>query len=161
VVTGGLGRVREAFLAAGYTVDGVADRLGPLAGTALQRHETVPARRATSGGDALDLLLRLFPLQLAVEEGAANAVLPVADLIAAGLVERSAGELRALLDVRPYSEAVVGRSGQPDGSITCQLNMASASSRLGCPTGRSNLDSIVTPKRQPTQYRSTRSIKNR
>ena len=115
MVTGGLGRVREAFLAAGYTVDGVADRLGPLAGTALQRHETVPARRATSGGDALDLLLRLFPLQLAVEEGAAGALLPVADLIAAGLVERSAGELRAVLDVRPYSEAVVGRSGQPDG----------------------------------------------
>ena len=34
-------------LVAGYTVDGVAERLGPAATAALGRHETVPARRAT------------------------------------------------------------------------------------------------------------------
>jgi methylase of polypeptide subunit release factors len=112
---GGLGGLREAFLAAGYTVDGVADRLGPVAGAALQRHETVPARRATARGDALDLLLRLFPLQLPVDERNAAAVLPVEALLTAGLVERSAGELRAVLDVRPYREAVVGHGGEADG----------------------------------------------
>ena len=104
----GLGGLREAFLAAGYTVDGVADRLGPVAGAALQRHETVPARRATARGDAVDVLLRLFPLQLPVDERAAAAVLPVEALLTAGLVERSGGELRAVLDVRPYRETVVG-----------------------------------------------------
>jgi hypothetical protein len=84
--------------------DGVADRLGPLAGAPLQRHETVPARRATAGGDALDLLLRLFPLQAEVDERTARAALPVDDLLATGVVEVSAGELRALLDLRPYCE---------------------------------------------------------
>ena len=120
-MTGGAARLREAFLTAGYTVDGVADRLGPPAGAALQRHETVPARRATSGGDALDLLLRLFPLQLAVPGHAARAALPVGDLLAAGLVEESAGELRALLDVRPYSEAVVGNGHGPDWWVVSDL----------------------------------------
>ena len=99
-----LGRVREAFLGAGYTVDGVAERLGPVASAALQRHETVPARRATGGGDALDQLVRLFLLQHPVAERVAGPVLPVDELVGAGLLQASAGELRALLDVRPYEE---------------------------------------------------------
>ena len=99
---GGAGGLRGAFLAAGYTVDGVAERLGPVATGALQRHETVPARRRTTGGDPLDALVRLFLLQDPVD--ARTAGLPVDALLAAGLVERSAGELRAVLDVRPYSE---------------------------------------------------------
>ena len=111
----GLGGFREAFLAAGYTVDGVADRLGPVAGAALRRHETVPARRATARGDALDLLLRLFPLQLPVDERAAAAVLPVEALLTAGFAERSGEELRAVLDVRPYREAGVGHGREGDG----------------------------------------------
>ena len=107
---GGAGRLREAFLAAGYTVDGVADRLGPEATAALQRHETVPARRRTAGGDALDALVRLFLLQDPVD--ARTTGLPGEALLAAGLAEQSAGELRAVLDVRPYGEAVVGLSGE-------------------------------------------------
>lgn len=110
---GGLGRVRAAFLAAGYTVDGVADRLGPVAGAALQRHETVPARRAVRRGDALDQLVRLFLLQLPVARPAPG--FPADELLAHGMVERSAGELRAVLDVRPYGEAVVGYGGEPGG----------------------------------------------
>jgi len=122
---GSTGRVREAFLAAGYTVDGVADRLGPEATAALQRHETVPARRRTADRDPLGALVRLFLLQDPVD--ARTTGLPTQDLLAAGLVEESAGELRAVLDVRPYGEAdvrpygeaVVGHSdeavAEPDG----------------------------------------------
>jgi methylase of polypeptide subunit release factors len=107
---GSTGPLRAAFLAAGYTVDGVADRLGPAATAALQRHETVPARRRTSDRDPLGALVRLFLLQDPVD--ARTAELPAEALLAAGLVEQSAGELRAVLDVRPYGEAVVGHSGE-------------------------------------------------
>ena len=84
----------------------MADRLGPAATAALQRHETVPARRRTSGRDpldALDALVRLFLLQDELAE-ADLAGVPVDDLVALGTVERSAGSVRARLDVRPYCE---------------------------------------------------------
>ena len=71
------GRLRDAFLDAGYTVDGVAGRLGPVASAALARHETVPARRATASGDPLDTLVRLFLLQLPVDQQAATRALPL------------------------------------------------------------------------------------
>ncbi|REE96953.1 DUF7059 domain-containing protein [Thermomonospora umbrina] len=93
-----LSRVRSAFDGAGYTVDGVRGLLGPMAGGALAREEVVPALRVTSGGSPLEVFTRLFWLQVPVSE----ALVPgAADLVAAGLVERSGGELRALLHVEP------------------------------------------------------------
>ncbi|HEU4999014.1 MAG TPA: SAM-dependent methyltransferase, partial [Lapillicoccus sp.] len=62
----------------------------------------MPARRRTSGGDPLDALVRLFLLQDPVD--ARTTGLPTRHLLAAGLVEEAAGELRAVLDVRPYAE---------------------------------------------------------
>ena len=62
----------------------------------------MPARRRTSGGDPLDALVRLFLLQDPVDPRTTG--LPTEHLQAAGLVEESAGELRAVLDVRPYAE---------------------------------------------------------
>jgi methylase of polypeptide subunit release factors len=97
-------RVRDAFLAAGYTVDGVAGRLGPVAARALERAESVPARRATTGGDSLDTLIRLFLLQLPVDADRAAAALPMAAATGLGLVRGSGGWVRARLDVRPYAE---------------------------------------------------------
>ncbi|HEX6936233.1 MAG TPA: methyltransferase [Actinomycetes bacterium] len=110
----GAGRLREALLAAGYTVDGVAGRLGPLASRALDRAETVPARRATASGDPLDTLIRLFLLQLPVRSAAAAAALPLDAAAGLGLVETAGDDVRALLDVRPYGEAV-GETGVPHG----------------------------------------------
>lgn len=98
-------RVRDAFLRAGYTVDGVAERLGPVAGRALERSETVPARRATRAGDPLDTLIRLFLLQTEVHAGALSGAVAMTDLLALGLVEESGGTVRAVLDVRPYGES--------------------------------------------------------
>ena len=97
-------RIREAFAAADYTTDGVADLLGPVAEAALARHETVPARRAArADGTALAALIRLFLLQdtLATSE----APLPVDAATRLGLLECSGGDLRARLDVRPHHEA--------------------------------------------------------
>ena len=40
-------RLRELLLDTGYTIDGVRERLGDVAATALSREEPVPALRAT------------------------------------------------------------------------------------------------------------------
>jgi hypothetical protein len=44
--------LRDRLLAVGYTLDGVRERLGPVAATALAREELVPALRATRAGDS-------------------------------------------------------------------------------------------------------------
>lgn len=98
-----LRRVRELLLGAGYTVAGVRESLGPVAGGALARDEIVPALRATAGGSPVEVLTRLFWLQVPVPEGAIAAD----DLEAAGLAEVSGGQVRALLHVEPL-EAVDG-----------------------------------------------------
>lgn len=97
-------RIREAFAAADYTTDGVADLLGPVAEAALARHETVPARRvARADGTALAALVRLFLLQDRLDES--EAPLPLDAAVRLGLVECSGGEVRARLDARPHDEA--------------------------------------------------------
>lgn len=101
-------RVREHFARAGYTVAGVRELLGPMAGGALARDEIVPALRATRGGSPLETLTRLFWLQ--VPTAADECGVLADDLVAAGLAERSAGELRAIVHVEPV-ESVYGTSG--------------------------------------------------
>ena len=98
-----LRRVRELLLGAGYTVAGVRESLGPVAGGALARDEIVPALRATAGGSPVEVLTRLFWLQVPVPETAVAAD----ELAAAGLAEVSGGQVRALLRVEPL-EAVDG-----------------------------------------------------
>ncbi|RKS79780.1 methyltransferase family protein [Actinomadura pelletieri DSM 43383] len=98
-----LPRVRDLLLDAGYTVAGVRELLGPVAGGALARDEIVPALRATRGGSPLETLTRLFWLQVPVDASA----IPMADLVAVGLAETSGGEARARLRIEPL-EAVDG-----------------------------------------------------
>ena len=92
-------RLREALRACGYGYDGVAGLLGPTAHAALSRNETTPARRATAGGSPLATLVRLWPLQAAVRRRDADRALPglVEGLAAAGILEVSGGEVRALV----------------------------------------------------------------
>ncbi|WP_372494456.1 DUF7059 domain-containing protein [Actinoallomurus purpureus] len=101
-------RVRGLFDHADYTVAGVRHLLGPVAGAALARDEIVPALRSTRGAAPLETLVRLFWLQVPVPESA----LPFDDLAALGLVERSGGEVRALLHVEPV-ESPSGVPGDP------------------------------------------------
>ncbi|MEU5876148.1 methyltransferase [Spirillospora sp. NPDC047279] len=91
------------FDRAGYTVAAVRELLGPVAGGALARDEIVPALRATGGGSPLEALTRLFWLQVPVDEAGLRDCAD--DLVARGLAERSAGELRALLHVEPLEAA--------------------------------------------------------
>jgi len=99
-------RLRSCFQQAGYTYDAVAALLGPIAHAALSRNETTPAMRATTGGSALETLVRLWPLQATVSTAAVERALPglIEPLCADRLLERSGDEVRALVDVRPYAD---------------------------------------------------------
>ena len=97
--------LRAALLAADYTYDAVADRLGATAHAALGRNETSPGLLATGSGDELDTLVRLFLLQVEVDADAAEAALPglVDRLSVEGILRRSQASVAAAVDVRPYA----------------------------------------------------------
>lgn len=143
-------RLRDALLRAGFSYDGVAGALGPLAHTALSRNETTPGLRATRGGSPLETLTRLWPLQAAVDVAAAEAALPglVDPLCNAGVLERSVGSVRARMDIRPYaddehdwwvvSDLTPGLDGSPTRvSADHVLGISSASTSLAQLTIRS------------------------
>ncbi|WP_211302774.1 DUF7059 domain-containing protein [Allonocardiopsis opalescens] len=101
-------RLRTALTGTGYTVAGVRELLGPVAGAALAREQVVPALRATADGGPLAELVRLWWLQVPVECARLEPLLPVPELIAAGLLrdagtgERSAPLVRAAVGIRPW-----------------------------------------------------------
>lgn len=99
-------RLRDALHRAGFTYDAVATALGPVAHAALSRNETTPGLRATRDGSPLSTLTRLFLLQAPVTVPDVDRALPglLDALCVAGLLERSVGETRARLDVRPYAD---------------------------------------------------------
>jgi SAM-dependent methyltransferase len=99
-------RLAAALRAVDYTYDAVADLLGATAHAALSRNETNPGLRRTGDGSPLATLTRIWPLQSGVPVADAERALPglVEPLCAAGLLERSGGEVRALLDLRPYAD---------------------------------------------------------
>ncbi|MEU4567709.1 methyltransferase [Micromonospora sp. NPDC023956] len=103
----GIDRLRTALTSAGFTAAGVAARLGPQATAAMGRNDHRAALRATEDRDRLGTLVRLFICEQVEPEGpvaAALAPLTVAEALAAGLVERSGGGLRAGIDLEPYGD---------------------------------------------------------
>lgn len=100
-----IARLRDALVEAGYVVDGVRSALGEVGSAALERNETTPGRRATTGGTPLETLTRLWPLQLPVHSERARAAgLRLEPLIAGGLLADDGDRVRALVDVRPYAD---------------------------------------------------------
>ena len=98
-------RLSAALEAADFTYDAVASLLGTRAHEALGRNETTPGLRRTTDKSPLATLTRLFLLQTPVPLGDAERALPhlLDDLRVEGFLETSAGEVRALLDIRPYA----------------------------------------------------------
>jgi Methyltransferase small domain len=106
-----LRRLRQALLAAGYTVDGVPRALSPQAHDALGSGDPGPALLATRDQSAISTLIRLFLLGRTVAADQCAAALDPLTLdqaVAMGLVVPVAGEFRAGLDVRPYGEPGAG-----------------------------------------------------
>ncbi len=95
--------LRDAFLSAHYTAEGVSDVLGSVASAALGRGERVPGLRATAEGSPLDVLIRLFLLQASMPAAAVAGVVPVQACVSAGvLADAGSGNVRAAIDIRPY-----------------------------------------------------------
>jgi SAM-dependent methyltransferase len=97
--------------AAGYTVDGVAAVLGPVAQAALHRESPLPAVRATArSSEPAATLARLWLLGRPVTRAALDAALPrcrTEGAVESGLVQAQGGqrddEVRPLVDLRPYA----------------------------------------------------------
>ncbi|MEU4545489.1 class I SAM-dependent methyltransferase [Nonomuraea dietziae] len=92
-------RLRDHLLKTGYTIDGVRERLGDMAASALAREELVPALRATRSGDPLDTLIRLWWLGVPVSA----AGLPF-EVMESGLVEFDGDEVRSTVHLQPWEE---------------------------------------------------------
>ncbi|MEO6998801.1 MAG: methyltransferase [Terracoccus sp.] len=117
-----LSALRADLTRAGFTVDGVADRLGPLAASALNREQPVLARLSTAAAtDACGVLIALFTLGETVTSAAVDLALPtlgVGGAVALRLVRAASGQVRAVCDLRPYGEDRGGGSGSGSGSGT-------------------------------------------
>jgi len=93
-------RLREAFLTADYTADGVLGVFGAQAHAALGRGEPEAAHQATRDAGALGTLIRLFLLGESEPEHAVRAALG-SDAVANQIVDADG---RAVLDIRPYDD---------------------------------------------------------
>ncbi|WP_029289798.1 methyltransferase [Cellulomonas sp. HZM] len=95
--------------AAGYGVAGVEELLGPMAADALHREEPVPALRAVADStEPLATLVAAFLLGRSVPAERVARALPTLGVDGAtwlGLVERDGDDVRALVDLRPYTAA--------------------------------------------------------
>ncbi|HZZ97421.1 MAG TPA: methyltransferase [Jatrophihabitantaceae bacterium] len=89
-----------------YTVDDVHALLGLVGRAAHERGDLAGVARLLPRGDRLADLVRLFLLGDEIDERAARAALhPLALEAATPLLERSAGAVRARLEIRPYADA--------------------------------------------------------
>ncbi|HEX2774798.1 MAG TPA: methyltransferase [Micromonosporaceae bacterium] len=103
----GVDQLRAALTGAGFTSNGIAERLGAQATGAMARNDVRAALRATADGDRLSTLIRLFLCDQTEPESAvaaALAPLPLSEALAAGLVERHGDGLRQGLDLEPYGD---------------------------------------------------------
>ncbi|MEO6470485.1 MAG: class I SAM-dependent methyltransferase [Aeromicrobium sp.] len=99
-------RLRDALVAADFTVGAVEELIGVDAQRALMRNQSTPARRRTGDGTPLSTLTRLFSLQVPVSRAEADRALPglVDAMSVAGMLEGTVGEVHARVDIRPYGD---------------------------------------------------------
>ncbi|GAB2960912.1 methyltransferase [Nonomuraea fastidiosa] len=90
-------RLRHHLLDTGYTIDGVRERLGDTAASALAREELIPALRATADGDPLGTLIRLWWLGVPVP---AKSVAP--EVLESGLVAADGDQVTATVHLQPW-----------------------------------------------------------
>lgn len=100
----------DRLRAAGFTLEGVTERLGPEAVDALARNTTLAARDALGvATDPQAALIRLFLLHDTLTPDAVGAALgDLAPLEDAGIVAMAADSVRAGIEIRPYAAAGAG-----------------------------------------------------
>lgn len=107
----------------GYTVDGVAELLGPSAYSALGRDQIIPALIVTKAAEkgeprsaALAAVVRFWLLAVPQESAALDAALPrtrTDGLVALGLAQPSEDGIAAAADLRPYGWESTAGEGAP------------------------------------------------
>jgi methylase of polypeptide subunit release factors len=148
LTTADIDRLRDDLLAAGYTIDGLADRLGAKGLAGLARNSTVAASRALGGDrDLQAAAIRLFLLQLPVAADDLRGWASLPGLRAAGLVLGDT-ELRASVELKPHgsdraegwicSDATPldGRVGKPREDFVLGASPASTTLSQLVPPGR-------------------------
>jgi hypothetical protein len=124
--------LRADLTAAGYGVAGVEEVLGAVAADALHREEPVPALRATAASDdVVAALVRTFLLGSVTPRGRLERALPTLTVAGAerlGLVEADGDEVRARVDLRPYTS--VDGGGEVDWWIASDLGELATGSAL-------------------------------
>ena len=117
--------LRDDLAAAGYGVAGVEEVLGAVAADALHREEPVPALRATEAAadDVVAALVRTFLLGVDRRRGGCSSgrcpTLTVDGAERLGLVETDGDQVRARVDLRPYT--AVDGGGEVDWWIASDL----------------------------------------
>ncbi len=117
-------RLREALTRADYTSAGIAGRIGAQAVDAVRRNDFRALLRATTEGDPLATLVRVFIAGQTEPEAAVAAALdplPLAAALEAGLVERYGDGLHAGVDLDVYGEAATG-SGDAEWWVLSDLD---------------------------------------
>lgn len=101
-------RLRADLTASGFTVDGIAERLGPVATAALGREQPLPTILATEGAtDAVGVLVRLFTIGRPVPVASLATALPtlgVTGAVALKLVTLEGDTAVPTCDLRPYAD---------------------------------------------------------
>lgn len=114
--------LRDGLRAAGYTLDAVLDRIGDAGQAGLLRNSTVPAEVALAGADDPQAtLIRLWLLQLPVDEVAAERALDLAPVLDAGILRRDGARVRAGVDIRPYGGDQPVRGDSDSGWVVSDL----------------------------------------
>ncbi|MFI7225668.1 methyltransferase [Nonomuraea angiospora] len=90
-------RLRHHLLETDYTIDGVRERLGSMAASALAREELVPALRATADLDPLAASIRLWWLGVPVP---AASLAP--EVLDSGLVRADGDQVSATVHLQPW-----------------------------------------------------------
>lgn len=107
-------RLRDRLLGHDYTIDGVRDLLGPVAGAALAREEVVPVL-AAAGDDPPGVSLLLWWAQTPVDGTVVRAAYGTdltEALLGAGLLAYCGDQLRAAVSIRPWEpDDGTGRRG--------------------------------------------------
>ena len=100
--------LRDDLVVADYTVEHVAELLGPGASAALHREQPLPARRALAGSDdPVATMVRFFTLGETHTLDALDAAFPslrAKGLERLGLVVPADSGLRSAVDLRPYGD---------------------------------------------------------
>lgn len=99
-----IAQLRDDLVIAGFTLDGVRERLGELGLAGLERNSSFPAAVALADDvDAQADLIRLWVLGRAVPAARLRAAVAVtADLIEAGLLRVDGDAVRAEVELKPY-----------------------------------------------------------